>query len=225
MRMEFQVFHSDTVVTARGQERFKIQPWGVAGGQCGTTGSAVVNPDTPLARDIGKIDALPLGPGAVVRICGPSGGGYGDPFDRAPDLVALDVRAGLVSDAAARESYGVVLVDGGVEPRATSDLRADMRAQRGPRREFDYGPFREQLEARWPVDISAECALLANSLPPGFSARLCQAHDVRRDSPGRATGGQLWPTWTRRGKRYDSDSAAPWVTLTRRPAASPPTGV
>src|SRR6266516_2626355 len=96
MRMEFQVFHPDTVVTARGQERFKIQPWGAAGGFCGTTGSTLVNPDTPRVKDIGKIDFLPLEPGDVVRISAPAGGGHGDPLERDPTDVARDVRSGLV---------------------------------------------------------------------------------------------------------------------------------
>ena len=37
------------------------------------------------------------------------GGGYGDPLDRAPDLVAKDVGRGIVSPRIAEEIYGVVL--------------------------------------------------------------------------------------------------------------------
>jgi len=38
-----------------------------------------------------------------------SGGGYGDPLERDPQLVLEDVIDGLVSAMAAREVYGVVL--------------------------------------------------------------------------------------------------------------------
>ena len=37
------------------------------------------------------------------------GGGWGDPLERDPDLVAQDVRNEKVSLASAREDYGVVL--------------------------------------------------------------------------------------------------------------------
>lgn len=165
MRMEFQVFHPDTVVTARGQERFKIQPWGIAGGFCGTTGSTLVNPDTPSMIDIGKIDFLPLEPGDVVRISAPAGGGHGDPLERDPNLVALDVRSGLVSVGAAHAQYGVVLVEGQPDRAATEAHRRQMLDRRGPRAGVDYGPYRRALEQRWPAEVSAACAALVSSLP------------------------------------------------------------
>jgi N-methylhydantoinase B len=166
IRMDFQVFHPDAIVTARGQERFKIQPWGVGGGACGTAGATIVNPEGPAPRDIGKIDYLPLRPGDVVSIRAPAGGGHGDPLERDPELVATDVRAGLVGPAAARDAYGVVLRAGGVDPEATAARRAELRGTRGAGNgAFDYGPFRRALEARWPVEVSGECARLANTLP------------------------------------------------------------
>jgi len=165
IRMDFQVFHPDAIVTARGQERFKFQPWGVAGGSCGTAGATIVNPGGPEPRDIGKIDYLPLRPGDVVSILAPAGGGHGDPLERDPELVAIDVLAGLVSEGAAFEAYGVMLHHGKVDATATVERRAQLRAARAPRDGFDYGPFRRRLEERWPVDVSGECARLVNTLP------------------------------------------------------------
>jgi N-methylhydantoinase B len=165
MCMEFQVFHPDTIVTARGQERFRLQPWGVGGGFCGSTGSTLVNPDTARAQDIGKIDVLHLAPGDIVRISAPAGGGNGDPLDRDPALVARDVRARLVTDRAARDEYGVILVNGVVDDAATGERRATLLRSRGSRAGFDYGPSRRQLEEAWPLAVSAECARLANTLP------------------------------------------------------------
>ncbi len=37
------------------------------------------------------------------------GGGYGDPFERDPELVRLDVLGGVVSLQSAADEYGVVL--------------------------------------------------------------------------------------------------------------------
>jgi N-methylhydantoinase B len=60
-----------------------------------------------------------------------AGGGWGDPLERAPERVAADVNAGLVSIDAARKLYGVVMVDSErADPGATAKLRADLRAAR-----------------------------------------------------------------------------------------------
>ena len=45
-----------------------------------------------------------------MRVVTTGGGGWGDPLEREPDLVARDVIEGKVSAAAARDDYGVVLV-------------------------------------------------------------------------------------------------------------------
>jgi N-methylhydantoinase B len=59
----------------------------------------------------------------------PGGGGFGDPLDRDPDLVARDVRDGVVSDAAALAIYAVKLAaDGTADPAATEQLRRARRA-------------------------------------------------------------------------------------------------
>ena len=100
-----------------------------------------------------------------MSIRSPAGGGHGDPLERDPELVALDVRSELVSPAAARDRYGVVLADGAVDAVATAELRARLRAERAPLGAFDYGPFRRALEERWPPELSGECARLANTLP------------------------------------------------------------
>jgi N-methylhydantoinase B len=54
---------------------------------------------------------------------GPSGGGYGDPLRRDPAAVLDNVLDGLFSAQAAREQYGVVIVDGAVDGPATEALR------------------------------------------------------------------------------------------------------
>jgi N-methylhydantoinase B len=66
----------------------------------------------------------------VVIASSAGGAGYGDPLRREPELVARDVRAGLVSEAAAREAYGVVAPGGVCEPAATERAREAIRAAR-----------------------------------------------------------------------------------------------
>ena len=58
------------------------------------------------------------------------GGGYGDPIDRNPVLVAEDVARGLVTEGPAREIYGVVVEDGAVDEQATAARRREVRAER-----------------------------------------------------------------------------------------------
>ena len=45
----------------------------------------------------------------MVTIDAPGGGGYGSPFERDPEMVALDVMEGYVSIERARSDYGVVI--------------------------------------------------------------------------------------------------------------------
>jgi N-methylhydantoinase B len=165
VRLDFQVFHPGALVMARGMERFKIQPWGVAGGRCGATGEVILNPDTPNAKPIGRFDRLMLEPHDIVSFRWPAGAGYGAPFERDPQAVAVDVRAELVSEPAAREQYGVVLHNGAVDGRATCELRAHRSAAGRPIEMFDYGDYRRALERRWPQEVAAELARLLDDLP------------------------------------------------------------
>ena len=66
-----------------------------------------------------------------------SGGGYGDPLERDPQLVSKDVEDGLISSDEARAVYGVVIGGNGgrVKIAATERLRASLRKERLQERE------------------------------------------------------------------------------------------
>jgi N-methylhydantoinase B len=53
------------------------------------------------------------------------GGGFGNPHERAAELVAEEVRAGVISAQSARDNYGVVVDEKtfAVDEAATSALR------------------------------------------------------------------------------------------------------
>jgi N-methylhydantoinase B len=74
----------------------------------------------------------------VYQVRTQSGGGYGDPLDREPARVLADVRSGVVSREAAKDTYGVVLdaaseaVDAGATERARAALRARRRERAKP---------------------------------------------------------------------------------------------
>lgn len=164
VRLDFQVFHPHAIVTARGMERFRLEPWGVMGGRAGTAGSCVVNRGTPRVRNIGKVDVLHLEPGDLVSIFSPSGGGHGDPRRRDPERVREDVRAGFLSWDRARDEYGVVLVDGKVDADRTAEARAAMPAP--PDGGFDFGERRAELERRWPPALQDATVRLLDQVPP-----------------------------------------------------------
>lgn len=99
-------------------------PRGVAEGHDGASSQQyIVSPDRPdrEAITIGNED-LTAGEFLVHELSG--GGGYGCPLQREAERVRIDVMAGLVSETAAREVYGVVLVG----DRSTGTLRIDRLA-------------------------------------------------------------------------------------------------
>ena len=62
------------------------------------------------------------------RALAPGGCGWGDPLERPAAMVQRDVRDGLVSPQAARETYGVALDSRlAVDAEATAQLRAAAR--------------------------------------------------------------------------------------------------
>jgi len=70
--------------------------------------------------------------GDVVYMKMASGGGYGDPLERDPQLVLEDVIDGLVSEQAAQEVYGVVLDEKkeAADLVKTKSLRANLQKKR-----------------------------------------------------------------------------------------------
>ena len=164
-RLDFQVFHPDTILTARGMERFRFQPFGIEGGSAGTSGDCWLNPGTAGEKRLGKIDVVSLQAGDVVSVRTPGGGGWGDPYARDPAAVLSDVRNGVVSVAAARARYGVVVAGDAVDEAATAALRA---AREGPAPAgFDAGPGRAAHEAVFTREVSDALAAVLYALPAG----------------------------------------------------------
>jgi len=90
--------------------QFKNGSWGVVGGDAPNRARCVLNPGTPQEEQLPPLATRDLKAGDVIRMELAGGGGFGDPRERDPDLVAADVRDGLVSPQAARAVYGA---DGG----------------------------------------------------------------------------------------------------------------
>jgi len=133
--------------------------WGLGGGRAGAPFKVTVDPGGPHERVLpGLVDDEPIPAGTLVRVETTGGGGWGDPLDREPSLVALDVVQGKVSERSAREDYGVIVrviddatVD--VDAEATAAFRERLRAIRPARPFFDRGPGYRQLAGRDHADV------------------------------------------------------------------------
>lgn len=117
---------TETFIGAEGDQR-SDPPRGIFGGHDGLPGSLVLNPDTDRVVWPSKVTNTRCVAGDVVQITIPSGGGYGDPFERDPQAVLDDVLDELVSIEDAERHYGVVIVDGELDADATASLRSTSR--------------------------------------------------------------------------------------------------
>jgi len=164
LRLDFRLDYPETILTARGMERTKFQPWGLDGGTAGAPADCILNPDADQPRRLGKVNAERLGAGDVVSILTPGGGGYGDPRQRDPARVLADVLDGYVGVEVARAAYGVVIAGGAVDAAATAALRAADRAGETAGR-FTFGPGRSAFRARYPAALLDELSGLLTALP------------------------------------------------------------
>ena len=130
-------------------ERWLTYPWGVLGGETGMRSSK------RLVRINGTEEWLPAKAEGVKVKSGDllyfntwGGGGWGDPYQRDPELVRQDVRRRLVTTEGARR-YGVIISDdGAVDQAATRQLRAELVAQRTDVPLFNMGGDVEDIRAR-----------------------------------------------------------------------------
>jgi len=123
---DYRITNSSAKVTASfGRSRFP--PWALAGGTEGVPNIAEIRRADGSIERRGRFSSEPLVHGDVVRFITGSGGGYGDPRQRAPETVLSDVLDGYTSEQAAREVYGVALSGDPlrVDAAETARLRRD----------------------------------------------------------------------------------------------------
>ncbi|MGN9863606.1 hydantoinase B/oxoprolinase family protein [Bacillus swezeyi] len=166
--LEFEITASESMVTARGMERLRFQPWGLAGGTAGALGRVRLHPNEPREKMIPKIDVLKLKQGDILSIHSPGGGGWGDPFTREPELILREVEAGLLSEDAAYQKYGVALKKNGegrfaLDKEETSKIRKNRAGEH--LKQWDFGVAREAYEGLWTEEASTTLAQLLRQLP------------------------------------------------------------
>ena len=129
-------------------DRWFVPPWGVNGGHPGMRAKKVLERADGTTEIVGnKVEDVPVKEGDLLHYITWGGGGWGDPLERDPETVGLEIRQGLVTPEGAKH-YGVIVDDNGVvDADATDKLRAEMKSSRGELPLFDYGPSIEDLRA------------------------------------------------------------------------------
>jgi N-methylhydantoinase B len=108
-RRQWRILAEESAINLRS-DRFKFSSPGVFGAKPARSSRAVLNPGTPQERALhSKLANFRLRKGDLLSWELGGGGGWGDPFERDPDRVRVDVLRGYVSLKSAEEDYGVVL--------------------------------------------------------------------------------------------------------------------
>jgi N-methylhydantoinase B len=109
-------------------DRADRPPYGLAGGGTGSPSSNILLRPDGTEEELPAMFSITIEPGDVYAHSTAGGGGWGDPFERDPEVVAVDVANEKVSVDAAREQYGVVILpDGTVDAATTAALRDERR--------------------------------------------------------------------------------------------------
>jgi N-methylhydantoinase B len=123
-------------------DRWLTRPWGVLGGEPGERSTKLLRRADGTEEVLpAKCDEVQVQPGDMLVYRTAGGGGWKDRLDRPAQAVARDVAFGLVSREKALRAYGVALRDdGSVDDDATAAERDRQRTERGPAKDFDFGP-------------------------------------------------------------------------------------
>ncbi len=130
-------------------DRWLTYPWGVRGADPGMRSSKrLVRVDGSEEWLPSKSEGIKVKKGDLLYFNTWGGGGWGDPFERDPELVRSDVERGLVSAAGGRR-YGVVIADDeSVDIAATDELRSQLREARGEPELFNFVGSNEEIKSR-----------------------------------------------------------------------------
>jgi len=110
--------------------RIDNPPWGLWGGKAGNSSRYLMKLPGENAFREKEANRLPTPADTEVVVRSNGGGGWGDPFDRDPERVRMDVVEGYVSCEKAKSDYGVVLdpKNLAIDTAATKKLRAERQA-------------------------------------------------------------------------------------------------
>jgi N-methylhydantoinase B len=187
LRYSLRVLSPGSIVTSRGLERFRFQPWGRDGGAPGDNGRNFAEWPGGEKEPIDKINILDVPPGGVVHMETAGGGGFGPAWERSPEAVLRDVEDGFVSPEMAESAYGVVLEGNGIDAEATAARRRELQARGEAVVRFSFGPAREEFERVWTDSLQRMVNDATEGIPPSIREY------VRAELIGLIEGGDIDP--------------------------------
>jgi len=104
--MDYRIRGDNGFLTA-GYTRFKFPPWALAKGRDGSPNYVNYLGKDGTDERYAFVSGLTTHKDDIIRVVTGSGGGYGDPRERDPELVKLDIKNGLITPERAKEVYGV----------------------------------------------------------------------------------------------------------------------
>ncbi|MEP3636511.1 MAG: hydantoinase B/oxoprolinase family protein [Paracoccaceae bacterium] len=103
--LEYRIRTESGFLTA-GYTRSVVKPWPLDGGSEGSGNFIEVDKAAGEREHYAFVSGLDLTTDDIVRVITSSGAGFGDPKKRAQDVVALDIKNGLITPERAREIHG-----------------------------------------------------------------------------------------------------------------------
>lgn len=211
---EFEVLAPDCVIIARGMERLRFQPWGLAGGASGVNGRIEVKrADGDHFEHIAKADAIRATFGDIIRLTTAGGGGHGNPLERDIQCVLDDTLNGFVTVKGAENDYGVIIMNGTIDSEATAKLRRARECNLTVPF-YTLGAARKEYEKVWNDEVSKAMTDLLFALPQAMRyevrGRLWRAMEKRR-TEGKICDVEallaLWDEQRQRNERLDWQTA------------------
>ena len=104
---DFRLLAEEATLQVRA-DRTKYLPYGLHGGTAGMPSQNILNPDSE-AHELPPKPTLTIQRGDLFRHIAAGAGGWGNPFERDPQMVREDVLEEKVTLQSARDAYGVVI--------------------------------------------------------------------------------------------------------------------
>jgi N-methylhydantoinase B len=108
--LDVQIQHLDDSSTSVMMAGVRNTTKGFVGGHDAPSNKVIVNYGLENEQDVEETAfAVKMPPGGIIQFHRAGGGGWGDPYERDPELVLEDVKNGFVSVGAALREYGVII--------------------------------------------------------------------------------------------------------------------
>ena len=122
---DVRLLEDEAVLQVRSDKR-RNRAFGLHGGKRGSSSWNIINPNRNNEQVVTPMGVGRMKRGDVIHHVMASGGGWGDPLDRDPELVLQDVRNGIYTVGYVRREFGVVIDPATLEvdQAATTSLRA-----------------------------------------------------------------------------------------------------